>query len=56
MRTTLRDDLQQVAKYLLGDREGSIVVMDPTTGAVKAMWSYPTYDPNLVVDPDFDTA
>ena len=30
--------------------------MDPTTGAVKAMWSYPCYDPNLVVDPDFDQA
>ena len=31
-------------------------MIDPTTGAVKAMWSYPSYDPNLVVDPDFDKA
>jgi stage V sporulation protein D (sporulation-specific penicillin-binding protein) len=25
---------------------GSIIVLDPTTGAVKAMANYPTYDPN----------
>jgi peptidoglycan glycosyltransferase len=56
VHTTIRDDLQQVAKDALGDREGSVVVMDPTTGAVKAMWSYPSYDPNLVVDPEFDYA
>ena len=52
----MRDDLQQVAKDALGEREGSVVVMDPTTGAVQAMWSFPSYDPNLVVDPDFDRA
>ena len=30
--------------------------MEPTTGAVRAMWSYPSYDPNLVANPDFDAA
>ena len=54
--TTLRTDLQQAAKDALGEREGSVVVMEPATGAVKAMWSFPSYDPNQVVDPDFDTA
>jgi len=54
--TTLRQDLQQVAKDALGDREGSVVVLEPTTGAVRAMWSFPSYDPNQVVDPDFDRA
>jgi len=54
--TTLRTDLQQVAKDALGDREGSVVVLEPATGAVRAMWSYPSYDPNQVVDPDFDRA
>jgi peptidoglycan glycosyltransferase len=56
VRLTLRHDLQQVAKFALGDRQGSVVVMDPTTGAVLAMWSYPSYDPNLVADPDYDEA
>ena len=54
--TTLRPDLQQVAKDALGGREGSVVVLEPATGAVKAMWSFPSYDPNQVVDPDFDRA
>ena len=31
---TLRNDLQQVAKDALGEREGSVVVIDPATGAV----------------------
>ncbi len=46
---TMRADLQQVAKDALGEREGSVVVMDPITGAVLAMYSYPSYDANLVV-------
>lgn len=45
---TLRSDVQQVAKDALAGREGSVVVMDPTTGAILAMYSYPTFDPNLV--------
>jgi len=49
VQLTMRADLQLVAKQALGDREGSVVVMDPRTGAVLAMYSYPAYDPNLVV-------
>jgi len=45
---TMRSDLQQVAKDALGEREGSVVVMDPTTGAILAMYSFPSYDPNLI--------
>jgi peptidoglycan glycosyltransferase len=45
---TLRSDVQQVAKDALGQREGSVVVMDPTTGAILGMYSYPNYDPNLI--------
>ncbi len=48
VQLTLRADLQQVAKDALGNREGSVVVQDPITGAVLAMYSYPTYDPNVV--------
>lgn len=48
VQLTVRADLQQVAKDALGEREGSVVVLNPITGAVLAMWSYPSYDPNLV--------
>ena len=45
---TLLSDLQLVAADALGEREGSVVVMDIQTGAVLTMVSYPRYDPNLV--------
>jgi len=44
----MRADLQQVAADALGEREGSAVVMDPTTGAVLAMVSFPRIDSNKV--------
>ncbi len=45
---TMRADLQRVAADALGEREGSVVVMDPTTGAVLAMVSFPRIDSNKV--------
>ena len=54
--TTLRADLQQVAKDALGDRDGSVVLLDPRTGAIKALWSFPSYDPNLIASHDFSAA
>lgn len=51
---TLRADVQEVARQALLDpntgleREGSVVVMDPRTGAILGMFSFPTYDPNQV--------
>ena len=42
---TMRPDVQQVAADALGTREGSVVVMDPHTGAVIAMISNPRYNP-----------
>ena len=54
--TTLRADLQQVAKDALGDRDGSVVLLDPHTGAIKALWSFPSYDPNLIASHDFEAA
>jgi penicillin-binding protein A len=53
---TLRADLQQTAKFLLGPREGSIVVLETATGAVRVMWSFPSFDPNLIANPDYDAA
>jgi peptidoglycan glycosyltransferase len=51
---TLRRDLQEVARQALGEREGSVVLLDPRSGAVQAMWSFPSYDPNLLASHDFD--
>ena len=31
-------------------------LLDPSTGAVKALWSYPSYDPNLIASHDFEAA
>jgi peptidoglycan glycosyltransferase len=51
---TLRADLQRIAADALGERAGSVVALDPRTGAVLAMYSWPTYDPNLLSSHDFD--
>ena len=53
---TLRADLQETARQALAGRNGSVVMLDVQTGAVLAMYSNPTYDPNRIVDPDFDAA
>ena len=50
VETTIDADIQQAAKDALGNREGSVVVIEPATGAVKAMWSSPTYNANFVAD------
>ena len=44
---TLDAALQRTAETALGDENGAIVALDPTTGAVLAMASTPGFDPNL---------
>ncbi len=56
VRLTMRNDMQNVAKFLLGGREGSIVLVEVATGAITAMWSAPSFDPNLVSSSDYDAA
>jgi peptidoglycan glycosyltransferase len=51
---TLRKDVQEAARAALGERKGSVVVLDPRSGAVLALWSYPSYDPNLLSGQDID--
>lgn len=53
---TMRPDVQRVAADALGTREGSVVVMDPHSGAVIAMISNPRFDPALVAVHDSKTA
>ncbi|MBS1846664.1 MAG: penicillin-binding protein 2 [Actinobacteria bacterium] len=52
---TIRNDLQQAAQTALGDRTGTVVVLDPRSGAVRAMWSNPNFDPNPISHHDSDT-
>ena len=52
VRLTLRDDVQQLAAELLGFNEGSVVVMNPSTGAIIAMVSAPRFDANFVATHD----
>lgn len=41
--------LHRKAKELLGDKRGTIVMTDPSTGGVFALYSSPSYDPNMFV-------
>lgn len=56
LKLTLRHDLQQVARDALGEQEGSVVALDPRTGAILALWSYPSYDPNAISTHDTEAA
>lgn len=51
LRLTLDLELQRTAeKALNGVRKGAIVAMDPQSGAILALASRPTFDPNLFSD------
>ncbi|MCU1371889.1 MAG: cell division protein FtsI/penicillin-binding protein 2 [Ilumatobacteraceae bacterium] len=52
LKLSVRSDIQKVAKQALGDFRGSVVALDPRTGEVLAMYSNPSYDPNLLADHD----
>jgi len=45
---TIDMDIQKLAYELLGDNKGAAVVINPTTGAIIAMASTPSFDPNTV--------
>lgn len=52
LETTLDARAQQAASKALGDRPGAVVALDYTTGAVRALVTSPTYDPNLLATQD----
>ena len=45
---TVLDRLQKVAQASLAGRVGSVVALDPRTGSILAMYSNPSFDPNLL--------
>lgn len=44
---TLDLEVQKAAEKALGNRKGAVVAMDPKNGAILAMVSRPTFDPNI---------
>jgi penicillin-binding protein 2 len=47
---TVDAELQRIAEHAFGDRKGSLVAIEPSTGGLLAMVSVPNYDPNMFVD------
>ena len=46
LKLTIDLDIQKAAEIAMGDRNGAIVAIDPHTGAVLALVSRPSFDPN----------
>jgi peptidoglycan glycosyltransferase len=45
---TIDGDLQEIAYRALGNQRGAVVAIDPRTGAILAMASKPSFDPNNI--------
>ncbi|MGI9666849.1 MAG: peptidoglycan D,D-transpeptidase FtsI family protein [Acidimicrobiia bacterium] len=52
VRLTLDHRLQVAAAEALGDQKGVVIALDPMTGAVLALVSNPSYDPNTLLGID----
>ncbi len=44
---TIDRHIQELASKALGERNGSVIIMKPTSGEILAMVSYPTFNPNI---------
>jgi len=54
VRLTLNADAQRAAMHGLAGRTGAVVAIDPSTGALLAVASSPSFDPNLLSSHDPD--
>lgn len=52
---TIDRKIQKLAEQALGPRNGSVVVLKPSTGEILALASYPTFDPNRFFAADSST-
>lgn len=52
LELTVSVELQRASRDALGERRGSVVVLDAQSGAIEAMWSFPSFDPNPLSDTD----
>lgn len=50
IRLTLDVRVQELAETALGEEPGAVVAIDPRSGHILAMASYPRIDPNTIVD------
>ena len=53
---TIDPKVQLAAWDALGDQKGAVVALDPSTGAILALVSKPSYDPNLLATHDTTAA
>jgi len=56
VQTTIVPKIQEAAAEALGDQKGAVLALDPTTGAVLAMVTSPSYDPNEIASHDIEAA
>ena len=54
VQTTIDANVQQVAWDALGNQSGAVIAINPKTGAILAMVSRPSYDPNGLAVHDTD--
>jgi penicillin-binding protein A len=56
VQTKIVPRIQKAAADALGNQKGAVVALEPKTGAVLAMVTSPTYDPNDIASHDIETA
>ena len=49
---TINRDLQVYAEKLMANKRGAIIAIEPSTGEIILMVSFPTYDPSLLIGRD----
>ena len=56
VQTTIVPEIQEAAASALGNQKGAVVALDPKTGAVLAMVTSPSFDPNDIASHDVEAA